>query len=146
MAALGSSVAAEETLPRHYPFKVSIGEQEATISDPADLFAVIAKPVKASDLIKIEEKAEVILANASPCQADGTVLGGEAVVNLFVQNSDSLGLVATLKKEPLKPGTYLLNVVAHGKTARIVFSIVDPEGKATYPKFSDVLKYLKGDS
>jgi len=30
---------------------------------------------------------------------------------------------ATMDKKPLKPGTYLMNIVAHNTTARVVFTI-----------------------
>jgi len=90
--------------------------------------------------------AEVLIANASPCKEDGTIVEGDKVLSIFGQNTDSLKLVATIKNEPLKPGTYLLNVVAHDKTSRLIFTIADPEGKMKFPKVSDVLKYLKGQS
>ena len=146
MAVLGSSALAEEKAPLFYPFKVSIGEQEATMKNPGDLFAVIEKPVKAKDLLKIEKKAEILIANACPCKEDGTILDGNDTVAIFAPNSDTLSLVATLKKEPLKPGTYLMNVVAHGTTSRVVFTLADPKGKMKFPKIGDILKYLKGES
>lgn len=146
MAVLGSSVSAEEKPPLFYPFKVTIGEQEAVMKNPGDLFAVIEKPVKADDLLKIDKKAEILIANACPCKEDGTILDGKDVIAIFAQNSDVLKLEATLKKEALKPGTYLMNVVAHGTTSRVVFTIADPKGKLKFPKISDILKYLKGDS
>ena len=146
MAVLGSSASAEDKAPLFYPFKVSIGEQEAVMEKPGDLFAVIEKPVKADDLLKIDKKVDLLIANACPCKEDGTILDGKETIAIFAQNSDTLKLVNTLKKEPLKPGTYLMNVVAHGTTSRVVFSIADPEGKIKFPKFSDVLKYLKGES
>ena len=145
MAVLGSSASAEDK-PLFYPFKVSIGEQEAVLKNPDDLFAVIEKPVKTDDVLKIEKKVELLIANACPCKEDGTILAGNDTIAIFRQNSDSLPLVNTLKKEPLKPGTYLMNVVAHGTTSRVVFSIADPKGKIRFPKFGDILKYLKGDS
>lgn len=146
MAALGSSASGADDPPMFYPFKVTIGEQEATMKNPGDLFAIIEKPVKAADLLKIDKKVEFLIANACPCQEDGTILDGSNVIALFAPNADSLPLKATLKKEALQPGTYLMNVVAHGKTSRVLFTIADPKGKLKIPKVSDIIKFLKGDS
>jgi hypothetical protein len=147
MAVFGSSVsAAEKKPPLFYPFKITIGEQEAKMKNPGDLFAVIEKPIKANDVLKIEKKVDMLIANACPCKEDGTILDGNNVVAIFAQNTKELKLSETLKKEALKPGTYLMNVVAHGKTSRVVFTIADPKGKMKFPKLGDIIKYLKGDS
>ncbi|MFT6238149.1 MAG: hypothetical protein ACJAQT_000219 [Akkermansiaceae bacterium] len=146
MAVLGSAVSAEEKPPLCYPCTVTMGEQEAVMKNPGDLFAIIDKPGKADDVLKVAKKAEVLIANVCPCKVDGTILDGNNVIPIFAQNSDTLKLEATLKEEALKPGTYLINVGAHGTTSRVVFTIADPKGKLKSPKISDILKYLKGDS
>lgn len=145
-AVLGSSASGADDPPMFYPFKVTIGEQEAKMKDPGDLFAIIEKPVKAADLLKIDKEADFLIANACPCKEDGTILDGNHVIAIYAPKAKSLPLISTLKKEPLKPGTYLMNVVAHGKTARVVFTIADPQGKLKLPKVSDIIKFLKGDS
>ena len=147
MAVLGASARAEEgEAPLFYPFTVKIGEQEAEMKDRNDLFAVIAKPVKADAVLKIEKKSDLLIANACPCQEDGTILQGNKVVAIFGQNTEMLKLDATLTKKPLKPGTYLMNIVAHGTTSRVVFTIADPKGKMKLPKLGDIINFLKGDS
>lgn len=147
MAVLGSSAQGEEgDPPLFYPFSVTIGEQEAEMKDRNDLFAVIAKPVKANAVLKIAKKSDLLIVNACPCLEDGTILKGNKIVAIFGQNTDSLALDATLTKEPLKPGTYLMNVVAHGSTSRVVFTVADPKGQMKLPKLGDIIQYLKGDS
>ena len=147
MAVLGASARAEEgEPPLFYPFTVKIGEQEAEMKDRNDLFAVIAKPVKADAVLKIAKKSDFLIANACPCKEDGTILQGNNVVAIFGQNTDVLKMDATLTKKPLQPGTYLMNVVAHGTTSRVVFTIADPKGKMKLPKLGDIIKFLKGDS
>lgn len=146
MAVLVPSVSSAEEPPLFYPFKVSIGEQEAKMKNPGDLFAVFEKPVKAGDLLKIDKKVDMLIANACPCKEDGTILDGNHVIPIYATQTNSLPLKSTLKKEALKPGTYLMNVVAHGKTSRVVFTITDPKGKLKIPKVSDIIKFLKGDS
>ena len=146
MAVFGSSAYGADDPPMFYPFKVTIGGQEAKMKDDGDLFAIIEKPVKASDLLKVEKKADFLIANACPCKEDGTILDGNHIIAIFAQNADSLPLVGSLKKEPLKPGTYLMNVVAYGTTSRVVFTVADPKGKLKLPKISDIIQFLKGDS
>ncbi|MDA7518175.1 hypothetical protein N8529_00235 [bacterium] len=146
MAVLGSSASGADDPPLFYPFKVTIGDQEAHMKDPGDLFATIEKPVKAENLLKIDREADFLIANACPCKEDGTILDGNHVIAIYAPKAKSLPLISTLKKEPLKPGTYLMNVVAHGKTSRVVFTIADPKGEIQFPKVSDIIKFLKGDS
>lgn len=146
MAIFGSSAFGDEKPPLFYPFKVTIGGQEATMANKGDLFAVIEKPVKSGDKLKIEKKVDMLIVNACPCKEDGTIFDGKDVIPIYGQNTDTLPLVATIKQEPLKPGTYLMNVVAHGKTSRVVFTIADPKGKMKFPKVKDIIKFLKGDS
>lgn len=46
-----------------FPFKVTIGEQEAKMKYPGDLFAVIERPSKPADFLKIDKEAEFLIAN-----------------------------------------------------------------------------------
>ena len=39
-----------------------------------------------------------------------------------------------------------MNVVALGKTSRVVFTIADPQGGIQLPKVSDIITFLKDDS
>ena len=116
------------------------------MKDRNDLFAVIAKPVKANAELKIDEPSDLLIANVFPCKEDGTILKGNHAIAIFGQKTETLKLDASLTKEPLKPGTYLMNVVAHGATSRIVFTVEDPKGKVKLPKLGDIIKFLKGDS
>ncbi len=47
-----------------------------------------------------------------------------------------------MDKKPLKPGTYLMNVVAHGTTSRVVFTVEDKSGKLKMPDFKKVFDFL----
>lgn len=137
---------AEEQRPPFYPFKVTIGGQEAKLESGVDLFAVIQKPVPVGALLEVGEKTKLLMASAYPCKADGTVLDGDKVIDLFAQNSASLKLVATLKKEVLPSGTYLMTVFAHGKSARVLVTLADPLEEMEAPSAATVLMYLKGES
>ena len=58
----------------------------------------------------------------------------------------SIGKQETAMQEPLKPGTHLMNVVAHGETSRALFTIADPKGNLNPPRDGDIIRLLKGDS
>jgi hypothetical protein len=47
---------------------------------------------------------------------------------IFKNNAKEVKLSETLDKKPLGPGTYLMNVVAHNTTSRVVFTVGDEKG------------------
>jgi hypothetical protein len=60
---LGASASCADDPPMFFPFKVTIGEQEAKMKYPGDLFAVIERPSKPADFLKIDKEAEFLIAN-----------------------------------------------------------------------------------
>src|SRR5690606_28827981 len=125
-------------------FEVTLGGQKAVMQDENAVFAVIEKPVKAAAELVIEEEAPMLIVNAFACKEDGTVEQNAPAAVIFVQNTASVTMDTTMDKQPLKPGTYLMNIVAHGATARVVFTVEDPAGEKKRPSFSSILKFLKG--
>ncbi len=51
---------------------------------------------------------------------------------------------ATMEGVPLEPGTYLANIVAHGKTSRLLFTVGEPKIKVEFSKVLDFLKKKAG--
>jgi hypothetical protein len=50
-----------------------------------------------------------------------------------------------MDKLPLKPGRYLINVVAHGVTSRVVFLVEDADGAVNalkIPSVKDVFDFM----
>ena len=108
------------------------------------LFAVIAKPVKADALLKIEKEARMLIINAFSVNEKGEVMkAGQQPAVIFTQKTKSTKLDATMDKKPLKPGRYLANIVAHGGTSRVVFVVEDKSGKLKIPSIKQVLEFLK---
>ena len=60
MAVLGSSAFGAGDPPMFDPFSVTIGEPEARMENPGDLSAVIEKPIKSNDWLKIDRKADIL--------------------------------------------------------------------------------------
>jgi hypothetical protein len=125
-----------------YPFDVTLGGTKAEMRAGNEIFAEVPKPVAADAVLALEKVVPMLIVNAFPCKEDGTVEDAQAVGIYFANNVKEVKLDATMDKKKLPPGTYLANVVADGKTSRIVFTIAAPDAK---PKvdFSKILGFLK---
>ena len=125
-----------------YPFDITLGGTKAEMKPGNELFAEVSQPVAADAVLALEKQVPMLIVNAFPCKEDGTVEEAHAVAVIFANNVKEVKLDATMDKKKLPPGTYLANVVAEGKTSRIVFTVAAPDAK---PKvdFSKVLGFLK---
>ena len=143
---LAAVLGEEAERPLLYPFEVTLGGQKAEIGEWGDLFAVVKEPVKADAVLSLEKEAPMLIVNAFPCKEDGTILmdGAPAAV-IFANQTKEVKLDATMDKKKLAPGTYLMNVVANGKTSRVVFIVTDG-GKVKLPDFGKLMNFLKGKS
>ena len=110
------------------------------MEDGNELFAQIGKPVKADALLELEAEVPMLIINAFPCKEDGTVLETQTAAVIFANNTKQVKLSDTMDKKKLEPGTYLANVVADGKTSRIVFEVGEAQKKVD---FSKILGFLK---
>ena len=120
-----------------------MGEQTAAMKTGNELFAVVEKAVPADVAVTIEEASPLLVINAFPCREDGTVLEGQPAGIIFARNAREVKLNATMDKKPLAPGTYLMNVVAHNKTSRVVFTVADKDGQAKLPDLKKIFEFLK---
>ena len=145
MLCLIAIVHAEEERPLLYPFDVTLGGHKAVMGDWGELFAVVKEPVKPDAILAIEAEAPMLIVNAFPCKEDGTILmdGAPAAV-IFAQTTAEVKLDATMDKKKLAPGTYLMNVVANGKTSRVVFTVTDGKKPVKLPDFGKLMDFLKG--
>ncbi len=118
-----------EKRPMLYPFDVTIGGQKAVMMKGNILFAVIEKPVKPDALLEIQKAAPMLIINAFSVKENGVVMepGAQPAV-YFVKEKNMGKLNETMDKKPLKPGRYLVNVVAHGATSRVLFLVEGKDG------------------
>lgn len=125
-----------------YPFDITLGGTKAEMKAGNELFAEVPKPVAADAVLALEKEVPMLIVNAFPCKEDGTVEDAQAVAVIYATKVKEVKLDATMDKKKLPPGTYLANVVAEGKTSRIVFTVAAPDAK---PKvdFSKILGFLK---
>lgn len=104
-----------------YPFKVTIGGQEAVKENPVAAFAVIKEAVAADSEIQVAAEGQVIV-NAVQCDDNGAPVAGKTMAVLMF-NGPKGSLAKTMDGKKLEAGKYLANVVANGATSRVVFNV-----------------------
>ena len=135
---------AEDKRPLLYPFDVKVGGQTAEMREGNMLFATIEKPVKPDAVVALDELSDLLVINAFACKEDGTVLNqGAPAAVVFKQKAKELKLSETIDKKKLKPGTYLMNVVAHSKTSRVLFTVSEKKGDVKLPNIKKIVEFLK---
>ncbi len=135
---------AAEDRPLFLPFDITLGGEKAVMADGNDLFAQIDKPVTADAVLELEAEVPMLIVNAFPCKEDGTVLEGQPAAVIFAKETRQVKLSDTMDKKKLEPGNYLANVVANGKTSRIVFQVGEPKAKVDFSKILGFLKKKAG--
>jgi hypothetical protein len=130
--------------PLLYPFEVTLGGQKAAVKNHDDIFAVVAEPVAGNATLTIVEKSPMLIVNAFPCKEDGTVLMDRPAAVIFASDANEVKLDQTMDKQKLAPGMYLMNVVAHQKTSRVVFTVSDGKTPLKLPNLSKIVDFLKG--
>ncbi|BCU76444.1 hypothetical protein [Luteolibacter sp. LG18] len=136
------AVAHADERPAIYPFDVTLGGVKAEVKPGNQLFAEVPKPVTDNAVLALDHEVPMLIVNAFPCKEDGSVEETQAAAILYAQKVKEVKLDATMDKKKLAPGTYLANVVADGKTSRIVFTVAPAESKVK-ADFSKVLGFLK---
>lgn len=124
------------------PFDITLGGVKAEMKEGNELFAEISKPVAADAVLALDEEVPMLIVNAFPCAEDGTVEDGQPAAVIFANKVSEVKLDATMDKKKLPPGKYLANVVANGKTSRIVFQVAEAGSKIKVD-FSKVFDFLK---
>ncbi len=104
-----------------YPFKVTIAGKEAVKENPTAAFAVINEAVPADSEIQVAADGQVII-NAVQCDAQGNPVPG-ALMSVIMFQAPKGSLAKTMDGKKLQSGKYLMNVVAGGTTARVVFDV-----------------------
>ena len=120
LISLTGLVRADEVNP--LPFKVKVAGQEAKVKSP--VYAGIEKPVSASADLEFEVKDKsMIIINIFPSTNKGIVDKAAKSKIILVNQSNKTKLNKTMDKSALKPGNYLMNVVADQKSSRILFEV-----------------------
>lgn len=107
------------------PFPVSIGGQAAAIKGDAATatFASIDAPVAANAAVEVDLKADMIICNIVAADEKGTPKEGASPAVLLIQGGNKTTLDKTMGDVKLAPGSYMIAVVAEGKTATVLLKI-----------------------
>ena len=146
LAVLGSNLAMAQEKgkrPIFYPFDVTVGGQVAEMQQGNMLFAAVEKPVKSSAVVALEKESPLFVVNAFPCEEDGTVKENQPAAVIFKNKAKEVKLNETIDKKTLKPGTYLMNVVAHNTTSRVVFTVSEKKGDVKLPDLKKIVNFLR---
>ncbi len=106
------------------PFGVKIGGKAAVAKN--DICAAIPGSVTNNSEIVVDAKTDdMIIINVFPCREDGSVPSGTKCrsIILIKKGSNKTTLDKGTENVVLPKGTYIMNVVAQGNTARVVFTL-----------------------
>lgn len=105
------------------PFPVSIGGNQAAMTEDSSIVAYIGAPVAAGANLAVKEVTGQIIVNIFPSDAKGNVDSSAQAVILLFDAGSSKSMSANMQGKTLAPGWYLANVVGGGNTSRICFQI-----------------------
>jgi len=106
------------------PFGVKIGGKSAVAKN--DICAEIPGTVANNAKIVVDAKTDdMIIINVFPCKEDGSVSSGTKCrsIILIKKGSNKTTLNKSTENVTLPAGTYIMNVVAQGTTARVIFKL-----------------------
>ncbi len=108
------------------PFGVKLGGQDAVLANPTDIFARVSQAITSdAELEVMEPVSGTLIVNAFHTDNQGNIDKStqNAPEILFASGTNKTRINQTMSKNPLKPGFYLANIVANGRTARVVFEV-----------------------
>jgi hypothetical protein len=106
------------------PFEVSVGGQKAVVKGGNDTFGRVQSPVTEDAEIEIHTDCKDAIINIFFGNEKGEPqAGGKTIVIMAKGNKCKISDRMDKKKFEMKPGYYLMNVVAKGNTSRVVFQL-----------------------
>lgn len=104
------------------PFAVNIGGQAAQPFN--DAVAMIPDPVAPDAVIEVMTEEPTIVVNAFAADTQGVIASGAQPIILLLQDTRRKRLDQTIGNQTLKPGHYVLNIVAASQgTARVLIEV-----------------------
>lgn len=106
------------------PFGVKVGGKAAVAKN--DICAEVPGSVSSTSEIEVDAKTDdMIIINVFPCREDGSVPSGTKCrsIILIKKGNNKINLDKGTENIVLPKGKYIMNVVAQGNTARVVFTL-----------------------
>lgn len=105
------------------PFAVTLGGQQAVAEKADSTHAKIAEPVAAGAELVVDTKEAMVIVNIFDCDAQGNVASGTQPLIVLMQGTNKSPISKTMDGKTAKPGHHIMNIVAGGKTARVLFTV-----------------------
>ena len=109
--------------PDALPFGVSIGGQQAAMTEASSNHARLAKPVAADAVMKVSDVKGQIIVNIFHSTENGDPTDDKQPRILLFDAAGSKSMGDNMQGKALTPGWYLTNVVGGGGTSRVVFQV-----------------------
>ncbi|MBI4865198.1 MAG: hypothetical protein HY815_33795 [Candidatus Riflebacteria bacterium] len=119
---VGASVLGAAERPDVYPFDVKLASVLAKHVEGKP-YARVDGTVPADAEIEVGVPKGQIIINVFPSDPDGNVAQGVQPAVIIIQNDNKGRLNALTMGPPVTGGFHLMNAVAEGKTARVVFEV-----------------------
>jgi hypothetical protein len=119
LLAITATASAEDVLP----FPVTLGGQQATMTDKSTITSYIAAPVAADAAMAVTGVEGQIIVNIFPSDENANPVQGQQPMILLFDASGSKAISANMQGTKPAPGWYLANVVGGGKTSRVTFQV-----------------------
>ena len=105
------------------PFVVTLGNQEAILSEDNVTVAVISDPVPNDAEIIVDNDSGMVIINVFPTDGEGNATPGTQPLVILIQDGNKTTLDKTVDNKTLESGNYVMNIVVSGKTARVLFTV-----------------------
>ena len=116
---LALPAAAQEALP----FPVTVGGQNAVMTDKSSVISFIEQPVSSSAVLAVKNVEGQIIVNIFPSDEKGEVANGVQPMILLFDASTGKAISDNIGGTTPKAGWYATNVVGGGKTSRVCFQV-----------------------
>lgn len=105
------------------PFGVSLAGQSAVLANKDDIVAKVSKAVANAAELVVDVNDNPIIINVFASDAEGNPKQGATPAIILINSGNKTTLDQTMDQKKLEAGHYLMNVVASGSTARVVFQV-----------------------
>ncbi|HIB63950.1 MAG TPA: hypothetical protein EYO33_02215 [Phycisphaerales bacterium] len=109
--------------PTALPFPVSVGGQQAAMTEQSTNIAYIANPVSSGAAMAVKDVKGQIIVNIFPGDDKGNAKPGAQPFILLFDAGSTKNLSDNMQGKSLPAGWYLANVVGGGNTSRIAFQV-----------------------
>lgn len=121
LLAMTALVLAQDTDP--LPFGVTVGGQAAAKTEGNTTHASVPKPVKSGAEMAVQGVKGQVIVNIWPSQEDGKAVSGAQPEILIFDAGAKKSINANMNGKAIPAGWHLANVVAEGKTSRVLFQV-----------------------